>query len=471
MQLSQKTKIMLCDGTVKPNELIITTNGVVFSTSDEIIFQGRNSNRTQGTIIFDKSFNEIVSVQRGKGKSHRFKRVYLKQIGQDHVRANAQINNGVVVDRDVFMESKGQKLKIIRRNGMTFNDIHHCRKTIVKGFDRAEATINWLTAGLRNVFPEEDFDIFYPVSNYNAETMFTILMRFRNIEITNSIEMSHQIGDMIVKMYGTCYPTKEGVRVAMSSGVYGTRMTFDITDAISNYQHSHLPSAMNNFNSFCTGDQYYGSNGRIDEMGFESLLHRLGELIRWESLEGGPHMRMENITLLGNRYNLRKDFTRNDLYTKRMIRAINAKSEKFDVFANCFSIYNDKGIVRFRVDKPRFYSTFSKVIGKTMIKTIHASMGTDLFSYDQSTNTFKMIKSRKVDSPKKMRQQALAHIKTFQPIYMNGKYHRVILDTTDSEDLINGLNLCPRPDMMDDVANHILFKLTEKLNEHGKTSE
>jgi hypothetical protein len=466
MQLRQKTRVMISDGTVKPNELFITTNGIIFSTSDEITFN--NPNMTQHTIIFDKNFNEISSV---RSKSHRFKRVYLKQIGLDNVRANPNIHKGVVVERDVFMESKGRKLKIIRRKDMPFHSIMQCRKIIVKGFERAERSINWLVSSLRNVFPEEDFDVFYPVSNHDTEVMFTIMMRFRDIEITNSIELTHQIGDMIVKMYGTCYPTKEGVRVAMSSGVYGTRMTFDITDAISKYQHSHLPSALNNFNSFCTGEQYYGSDGMLDNMTFESLLYRLGELVRWESLEGGPHMRMENISLLGNRFSLKSDFSRKDRYTKRLIHVIKEKPEGFDVFASCFSIYNDKGVVRFRADKPRFYSTFIKTIGKQNIKNIHASSGMDLYSYDESTNVFKMIKSRRVNSPKEMRKKAIANLQSFQPIYMNGKYNRIILDSTDSEDLINQLNLCPHPNTMDDIANHILFKLTEKLNEHGKTSE
>jgi len=466
IQLSQKTRVPLCDGTVKPNELFITTNGITFSTSDKPTFN--DVNRTQSSIIFDKNFNEISSVH---SKSHRFKRVYLKQIGLDNVRANPHVIKGVVVERDVFMESKGRKIEIIRRKDMPFHSIMERRKTIIKGLERAERTINWLVACLRNVFPEEDFDVIYPVSNYDSEVMFTILMRFKNIEIKNSIEMTHQIGDMIVKMYGTCISSQDKVRVEMGSSVYGTRMTFDITDALSNYQHSHIPSQMNNFNSFCTGDQYYGSNGRIDEMEFESLLHRLNELVRWESLEGGPHMRMENITLLGNRYNLQKNFTRIDRYAKRLIRSINENPEKFDVFKNCFSIYNDKGVVRFRTDKPRFYSIFIKILGKEKIKAIHASLAMDLYSYNQSTNTFKTIKSRRVDSPREMRKNAITHLKAFKPIYMSGKYHRVTLDTTNAEDLIDQLNLCPHPDTMDDIANHILFKLTEKLNEHGKTSE
>jgi hypothetical protein len=144
-----------------------------------------------------------------------------------------------------------------------------------------------------------------------------VLCHIPFVEIKNSLGHHLPIRDMYIKIYINSH--------GHSLSVTGTRGTVSYEEFIARYQHSHLPSTeiLGTFNNFCMGtgdyaqvmsrisgmlylydkseDDIYGDDiKRRDEQipaNMKMLLFSLKEMLSWESLEGGPHIRMENIFL------------------------------------------------------------------------------------------------------------------------------------------------------------------------------
>jgi hypothetical protein len=125
---------------------------------------------------------------------------------------------------------------------------------------------------------------------------FTIVIHFPEVNITNSRKGSHDIKDLYVKfkvrsngdlMYGM-----EGVRTEVTEEEYHSR-----------YFHSHLrgfDAGFIGFSPFCLGvgeiTQVLSLLGHgFSEENFTLLCIHLKNYIKWESLEGNPHMNLANI--------------------------------------------------------------------------------------------------------------------------------------------------------------------------------
>lgn len=134
-----------------------------------------------------------------------------------------------------------------------------------------------------------------------------IIIYFPEFVMTNSNGESHTITDLFVKI-----PISKNGSNIYINGLLGTRTKVTYAEWTSGYFHSHLPGGYTkdspsisapNWKSFCTGSGHINefmadinSEGVTIER-FQSFLIQIISMVTWESLEGGPHRLIRNITL------------------------------------------------------------------------------------------------------------------------------------------------------------------------------
>lgn len=135
-----------------------------------------------------------------------------------------------------------------------------------------------------------------------------LYIHFPEIVLSNSIEERHTIKDMYVRIGLSS--------VGLSSGdvtFTGLRSTLTTAEYNSGYCHSHLPTSCTSgvFANFCTGSSFFTSiilncKSTQSEECWYLMLVSLERYLEWESLEGGPHVRIRDIKSGNNRssYNL-----------------------------------------------------------------------------------------------------------------------------------------------------------------------
>jgi len=135
--------------------------------------------------------------------------------------------------------------------------------------------------------------------NANIRNHAALLIRFPEIVITNRDKRNHNIKDLFVWL---SFGIDSGHNFFMSSNLYGARATVNSAEYHSRYRHSHLQTGNEpNFVNFCQGGgtptsiatAELRSNFTMEK--FELFLYQLSTYVRYESLEGGPYIRMENI--------------------------------------------------------------------------------------------------------------------------------------------------------------------------------
>ena len=135
-------------------------------------------------------------------------------------------------------------------------------------------------------------------NNYNFELKElednvndVVYIKFENILIKNSKKESHLIKELFVKLQlynGGIY-------------IYGGKFKYTDEELYARYRHSHLSSGVvGRFDRFCLGNGYlekfnYTSYIEPSEDNVILFFHLLNDFLKWESLEGGPHIKMENI--------------------------------------------------------------------------------------------------------------------------------------------------------------------------------
>lgn len=135
-----------------------------------------------------------------------------------------------------------------------------------------------------------------------------IVIRFPEITISNG-RKSRLLKDLFI--YFSVNETR------MVDRLHGIRTTFFYDEARSQYLHSHLPRRAiingsrfsswftDSWGSFCTGSSEFSmlqgdllstANKRFNWDKFEQYLYFIPIYLGWESLEGGPYIRMSNIS-------------------------------------------------------------------------------------------------------------------------------------------------------------------------------
>lgn len=296
-------------------------------------------------------------------------------------------------------------------------------------------------------------------------------MRYRDITIRNSIEMTRNIGDIVVKVGFDHYMNDNAPypELHINSGPRGTRMTYTSIDAASGYQQSHLPSGIAHFSSFCTGSGDY-SLSAPSKVEIELWTHKIRQLLEWESLEGGPHIRMENINGIGSVYRMRHNSQTPNLPTKTYIEKVLKHihdSKGFDELKNCFRLTNKGGKLFFEIDRKMFHLKMIELFDEQILNSLGDSNGK--FYYKENEDKFYKIRTSGVRSGPELRSKAIEVISKLRPVYMNGKYIKPTVLPTD--DPFDGVRYCPNPNLMYEMANVILYHLTEKLEKYGNTSK
>ena len=140
-----------------------------------------------------------------------------------------------------------------------------------------------------------------------------ILIHFPCFQISNSEGYSHTIKDLFVKLYTTI--DQSTGKISFENSISGFRTTLTDAELHTGYLHSHLKSADRNyFESFNTKDvpnRWFclGSGETLDLLDvmagadefdknlFELFLYTLDGFVKWESLEGGPYIKLRSIHL------------------------------------------------------------------------------------------------------------------------------------------------------------------------------
>lgn len=161
---------------------------------------------------------------------------------------------------------------------------------------------------------------------YNKNSSPHIIIHFPKFTITNSAREKHEITDLYVRL--KFFLTDKGPQFGTS--ISGFRTTLTDKEAEWGYLHSHISSKTNYFDSFngncedtlcksfCLGtsevlDLMQTMEGAedFDKNIFELFLLTLDTYVKWESLEGGPYIKMQylsNVQSSTQRYNYQRDY-------------------------------------------------------------------------------------------------------------------------------------------------------------------
>lgn len=154
-----------------------------------------------------------------------------------------------------------------------------------------------------NIFGEDRVDIIKTYGNWGS-IVNKIRIWFPEIDMKNSNDLEHTVRDIVVEfeidyLIEDRLPKEPRINVSF----YGTRLTTTLKEYESRYLHSHLPSSieLGNFNRFCLGASIFGtmiSSISIDVSAdvWEHVFLSLHNYLSWESLEGGPHIQIANIS-------------------------------------------------------------------------------------------------------------------------------------------------------------------------------
>jgi len=155
--------------------------------------------------------------------------------------------------------------------------------------------IKLVKESLQAIFPDN-----WELQYNDIDNLVIIYVKFPLITIVNSNDLSHTIKDLYVRI---CCDTD--MKFSKMFKIEGFRGKLTYNEFKSGYSHSHLPSfSFDSFSNFCLGigteidilraDLIDNSIPFIQER-LEQFLYMLEVYVRWESLEGVPHIKMENI--------------------------------------------------------------------------------------------------------------------------------------------------------------------------------
>jgi len=502
-QLLYKREICVRDLEIDSNDLIITFPNHRSYNFYHIDLEGRynvgesrngyqsrrrrqNIGRSiSNNLFFDKHMNRLIInvdgfTENGVKKTVRTgQRIYGSQVTPWSGGGDTNERNFIIIDKDAFISSKGRVIKLKRRQDISYERIATIKKNFSNLFDKMEQFLTWMKTHVDEIHPQEDYDIMYNMNGNMSTDQYALLLKFRDITIQNSFEMEHHIGDIFVRSSGQnlVSHSSDEIRCALSGSVYGTRLGFTPADAALNYQHSHLTSTMTNFGGFCTGhENYHHGEGYMTPLELQGHIMRLYSFIQWESLEGGPHNKMENINIHGPVVQIKPSVMQmnrqvTSSYVRALITEINKTEQKFTVFSDCFSLINEDGNLKFIADYNRFYEKFVEIIDNQKLARLHSFHGERTYTYNPVGRTFHKTMNNDMTDSDKIVKKARANIRALTPIYINGKYHKPHLTTLSADDILQGVRFCPEPNFMKEVAQMILYKLTDKLEKYGNSSE
>ena len=389
----------------------------------------------------------------------------------------------VVIDEKKLFESKGQEFEIVYRYKMLDREITLLQNYYMSTFQSIERNNEELKEIIGSVYDEDHYDILsYP--NRREEIHFMIIIRHDDITITNSIEQSRHIGTIFTYLYGV---KKNNNKILIAPYMRGTRLTYSYSDIVSDYTHSHLPSdSSRTFSTFCLGhsnDIFAGLHGNMEidngahfyavsPLELEGMLIAIQDYLRWESLEGGPHRKMETVTLFGGKL-------RNDVYDKtRLTTEEYLNLAQREILVNFFlreDILNELKPYFTLVKKGKYYNfTFNpvmlteKIIELLNTKPLIKKHFTE-YSFDPVSKTVVLLDRtggrRKIDSIVSERKSRL------MPSYLNGVIFPAVVEVEEAEQrALEQIIVTAHPAEYIKIANAITRLLNKEIqkNEYRK---
>jgi hypothetical protein len=129
---------------------------------------------------------------------------------------------------------------------------------------------------------------------YINNNKLVCIIHFPEINITNSLKQKHKIIDLYIKL-----EFRENKTI---SAFNGTRSTVTYEEKISSYRHSHMSASGNFYQwlSCCVGESEFAQiysllHNTFNKNNLLRFLYQLPDYLSWESLEGGPYIKMSNI--------------------------------------------------------------------------------------------------------------------------------------------------------------------------------
>lgn len=153
---------------------------------------------------------------------------------------------------------------------------------------------------------EKDYDkldIFFKF-NYNSvdNVVFTFIIQHDDFVISNSKGIKHKIRGLQSTLSFNYVRKKSGLEEIVTFRQGGRRISKNYIEKRYQYSHSHLRSTdyFNIFESYCTGntEMKNACNGvyrNINSIDFIYIVNVMELFVKWESLEGGPHVRIQTL--------------------------------------------------------------------------------------------------------------------------------------------------------------------------------
>lgn len=150
---------------------------------------------------------------------------------------------------------------------------------------------------LRNIYPIERYDITEEI--YGGDNSLVVTVHYPEIQITNSIDIKHTIRDLYIKYYFK-YNNSKGIFLYTTTAA---KSTYTVGELKRGYLHSHISSnGMGDWSgSFCFGRTDFATfinnakYGNVNESTLYQLFLGMDSYLTWESLEGSPYKRINDI--------------------------------------------------------------------------------------------------------------------------------------------------------------------------------
>lgn len=219
--------------------------------------------------------------------------ILLKSYSDESTKEATNFKNELDI-QEAFEEAQRVYRLIKEKKTLLLNNqlkIHNKIKEVSKVLKYANKIKLFMDAAL--VYYEPDNLSFRVV----VDDYLEIAIKFPDITITNSQKKSHKIKDLLV------YTTINLKTMKISANIQGYRGSVTKEEVHSKYNHSHLrASDCKRISDFCLGDSEMAvlvaemKTQPITPQKFEFYCGSLDQYVRWESLEGTPHIKFGSIS-------------------------------------------------------------------------------------------------------------------------------------------------------------------------------
>jgi hypothetical protein len=294
---------------------------------------------------------------------------------------------------------------------------------------------------------QEDFEN----HNYNM----SLILRFPEVTIRNGRRGERVLYDLFVRL-------KFNEKLVLTESMHGRRGAVTYSEYKTGYRHSHLPSSSSHtqdissicdWKQFCLGSSEIAAIQRdwkidrdssvgeaFDIIQFELFMYQIQAYVSWESLGGGPHIRMENVTRHEGITTIR------DYDLERSYRSVYS--------LRSFKTSFDKDKNKFIVDKEDLETQLTKLQVGTLIQ----KTGDGKYIYSDQESSTNLINNIEAENKKLLDSESTSNNYLFR-----GKaFPTYILDYEKTEEEISSAKKVVHPD----ITNYFASKLEASINHY-----